>query len=612
MDRDNDDRDAPEFVKKYKQMLARKRKVADNMRGTAADIVDGGDDYFDYSTANVSAVVVKQEVIHVGQISSLYFGEHWELRNDGNTRLFKECDANWLFFYTIALQIKSRPSSITPRLSVKLGQESWPFSLIIKVDELYHVYKPKSDFLVLKFDLPRMAVEVNSTLLGQSAVDHHRMMIQGASVVRFANTTLDTYKNEKNFVFVAIYISGNGQADRYLLYQKKGSNQVFRNLRTFVFENRGDRIAFALELYNFCSALADESDSGDTGIKVKKLATSVENFRNKHSLPAFTGKSKTGKSKRTANDDEEDQPKRRVRPKGGDEDAAEQLEAYGYQVVPDILETEGGTWELIDKLPPNIRTVYRQSDRNKTELIAKHLRKRSKELDILKYLRTIRPQSRHIISFIETIPSNTGGWLILPKLRSIRYQELMDSRGVRGRDQLGRGLIEGLGYLHEHGIAHRDIKPDNLVCDDDFCLQIIDFDVAIQVQDENTEVDEYRGTRDWTAPEMGEEDGPPAWYSPIKADRWSCGRVLLRHILVGKGDNRLSRFAERLMSTDPQQRPSLLARNEWSAVPLSDMANVLKVSVKESRPRQYVDGGMNPPYAKRPRVAVMSEVFSQS
>ncbi|KAH9003085.1 hypothetical protein EDB86DRAFT_122144 [Lactarius hatsudake] len=119
-DNDNDDRDAPEFVKKYKQMLARKRKVADNMRGTAADIVDGGDDYFDYSTANVPAVVAKQEVIHVGQISSLYFGEHWELRNNGNTTLFKECDANWLFFYAITLQIKSRPSSITPRLSVKL------------------------------------------------------------------------------------------------------------------------------------------------------------------------------------------------------------------------------------------------------------------------------------------------------------------------------------------------------------------------------------------------------------------------------------------------------------------------------------------------------------
>ncbi|KAH9168845.1 kinase-like domain-containing protein [Lactarius sanguifluus] len=474
-----------------------------------------------------------------------------------------------------------------------------------------------------------MAVAVNSTLLGQSAVDHHRMMIQGASVVRFANTTLDTYKNEKNFVFVAIYISGSGQADRYLLYQRKDSgDEVFRNLRTFVFANRGDRIAFALELYNFCSALADESDNGDTGTKVKKLATTVKNFGTEHRLQAFTSK-----SKRSANDDGENQPERNVRHKGGDGDADEQLEAYGYQVVPDILETEGGTWELIDKvqhtrihfsihdaaltivlqLPPNIRTVYRQSDRNKTELIAKHLRKGSKELDILKYLHTIRPQSPHVISLIETIPSTTGGWLILPKLHSICYQEVMNSRGVRGRDQLGRGLIEGLGYLHEHGIAHRDIKPGNLVCDDDFCLQIIDFDVAIEVQDENTEVDKYRGTRDWTAPEMGEEGGPRAWYSPIKADRWSCGRVLLRHILVGKGDNRLWRFAERLMSRDPQWRPLLLARNEWSAVPLSDKANVLQVSSKESRPRQYVDGvGMNPPYAKRPRVAVMSEVLSQS
>ncbi|KAH9052933.1 hypothetical protein EDB83DRAFT_2265766 [Lactarius deliciosus] len=585
---DPDDRDTPEFVKKYKQTLDRKRKVADNMRGTAADIVDGGDDYFDYSTANVSAVVVKQEVIHLGQISSLYWGEHWKIRNNGNTRLFKECDANWLFFFPIARQIKSRPSSIAtgrPRLSVKLGQESWPFELIIKVDELYHMYKPKSDFLFLKFDLPRMAVEVDSNSPDRPAMDHHRLMLQGASVVRFANTTLDTYKIDKNFVFVAIYISGDGHADRYVLYQRKGSDKVYRDLRTFVIADRGHRIAFALELYNFCSALADESDNGDTGTKVKKLATSVEKFSKEHDLPTFTDKTKHG-------------------------GAAEQLEAYGYEVVPDILETEGGTWELIDKLPSNIRTVYRQSDPDKTELIAKHLRKGSNELDILKYLHTIQPQSPHVISFIETIPSITGGWLILPKLHSIRYQEFMDSCGVRGRDQLGRGLIEGLGYLHEHGIAHRDIKPDNLVCDDDFCLHIIDFDVAIEVQDENTEVDKYRGTRNWTAPEMGEEDGPRAWYSPIKADRWSCGCVLLRHIMVGKGDKRLWEFGKQLMARDPQQRPSLVGWDKWSALPLSNMSKVLTVRGKESRPREEVDGVsiVEAPDAKRPRLSVTSEV----
>ncbi|KAH9045320.1 hypothetical protein EDB85DRAFT_2284240, partial [Lactarius pseudohatsudake] len=123
----------------------------------------------------------------------------------------------------------------------------------------------------------------------------------------------------------------------------------------------------------------------------------------------------------------------------------------------------------------------------------------------------------------------------------------MDSRGARGRDQLGWGLIMGLAYLHEHRIAHRDFKPGNIVCD-----------VAIEVQDKNAEVDEYHGIRDWTAPEMGEEDGPTPAYSPIKANGWSCGRVLLRHIMVRTGDNYLSRFAEQLTHRSEGKCPSLM------------------------------------------------------
>ncbi|KAH9160312.1 hypothetical protein EDB89DRAFT_2038121, partial [Lactarius sanguifluus] len=45
--------EVPEFVKKYKRTLGRKRKVANNMR-EAAGILVGCRDYFDYSTANVS------------------------------------------------------------------------------------------------------------------------------------------------------------------------------------------------------------------------------------------------------------------------------------------------------------------------------------------------------------------------------------------------------------------------------------------------------------------------------------------------------------------------------------------------------------------------------
>jgi hypothetical protein len=58
---------------------------------------------------------------------------------------------------------------------------------------------------------------------GLVAVDLIRMMLQGASVVRFANSKLDAYKEKKNFVFVAIYIDSSRKADRYLLYQDENA-----------------------------------------------------------------------------------------------------------------------------------------------------------------------------------------------------------------------------------------------------------------------------------------------------------------------------------------------------------------------------------------------------
>jgi serine/threonine protein kinase len=240
------------------------------------------------------------------------------------------------------------------------------------------------------------------------------------------------------------------------------------------------------------------------------------------------------------------------------------------------------------------------------KLIAKHVRDRSNEPNILKCLHS---QSLHVISLVDTVPatSTTGEWLILPKLRSICDQGFMNSRGVSGRVQLGCGLVKGLAFLHEHKVAHRDIKPDNLVCDDTFCLKIIDFDAAIEVEDENTEVDEYRGTKGWTAPEMRTRDGLTPMHSPIKADRWSCGRVLLLHIMVGTGDSRLSMFARRLIANDPQQRPSLLEWQSLFAAPFSGTANVLKDGGKEvARPWQDTAEGdgenMKPPDAKKRRL----------
>jgi hypothetical protein len=154
-------------------------------------------------------------------------------------------------------------------------------------------------------------------------------------------------------------------------------------------------------------------------------------------------------------------------------------------------------------------------------------------------------------------------WLILPKRRPLVELSLNTSGSQLHAKlvQYGCDLIKGLAYLHSHGVAHLDIKPDNLVYTNDGPLQIIDFDSALHVQSEDEKIEGLCGTHGWRAPEIGddEEVGPPPVFSPIRADRWSCGRVLLELVMEDGNEGAvLVKFAKRLMNVDPCRRPSLL------------------------------------------------------
>src|ERR1700733_4812560 len=85
------------------------------------------------------------------------------------------------------------------------------------------------------------------------------------------------------------------------------------------------------------------------------------------------------------------------------------------------------------------------------------------------------------------------------------------------------GFIKGVAYLHKFCIAHMNIKPENLVVDRNFSLKMIDFDLAMRVKGEDEVVDGQCGTKSWMSSEVEEK----SMYSPIKADRWSSGQVLL-------------------------------------------------------------------------------------
>jgi hypothetical protein len=84
-----------------------------------------------------------------------------------------------------------------------------------------------------------------------------------------------------------------------------------------------------------------ESEDSDTRRMVKKLADSMRQL----GLPISHSKAKGLPS-----DDEDGQPWLSARQKGDDGGVTDQLEACGYEVVPDVFEMAGSTCELINKV----------------------------------------------------------------------------------------------------------------------------------------------------------------------------------------------------------------------------------------------------------------------
>lgn len=84
-------------------------------------------------------------------------------------------------------------------------------------------------------------------------------------------------------------------------------------------------------------------------------------------------------------------------------------------------------------------------------------------------------------------------------------------------------LVSALSFCHQNGVAHRDVKPQNLLLDAEGNLKVSDFGLAaLPEQLRNGLLQTSCGTPAYTAPEVFGRRG----YDGSKADAWSCGVIL--------------------------------------------------------------------------------------
>ena len=149
----------------------------------------------------------------------------------------------------------------------------------------------------------------------------------------------------------------------------------------------------------------------------------------------------------------------------------------------------------------------------------------------------IKSKSKYLCEIMDCFqPSEDVGVIIMKRYQSDLFDYFFgtQTRELATKKQMLKQVCLGVSDLHRNGIAHLDIKPENILVDAEENIVICDFGCSFyDRQLKNSKQNNIfglkgRGTRTYAAPEVNELES----FDPLKADIYSLG-VLLHVTITG-------------------------------------------------------------------------------
>jgi len=163
-------------------------------------------------------------------------------------------------------------------------------------------------------------------------------------------------------------------------------------------------------------------------------------------------------------------------------------------------------------------------------------------------------------------------------------ERALDSRSVA---RVVARCARALHYAHQHGIVHRDVKPDNILVDDEGEPHITDFGIAANVQTDRrlTHDGALMGTPHYMSPEQ--INGEVARIGPA-SDVYSLGATLY-HVLAGREMFNARNVIVLLQKAQDEEPvpPSVAAKSHSRRSISIDLDRICLKSVEKQASRRY-------------------------